>query len=213
MDANREWYKEQLLERVVENLKAREFSAFWFRTKDEAKEKVIQLIPLGVNVGIGGSISIRELGLIEDLTTRGNKVIHHWKAELDPEADFQTRREELITDVFLASSNAITIDGVLVNTDGVGNRVAGMIFGPNSVIIVIGINKIVKSIDEAIWRIRNVATPMNAHRLGLKTPCAKIGYCNNCTGATNICRVTTIIERKPSKTDFTVVLVGEELGY
>jgi L-lactate utilization protein LutB len=213
MDVNREWYKKLLLERVVENLKSRGFSAFWFRTKSEAKDKVLQLIPAGVKVGIGGSISIRELELIEDLNTRGNTVVQHWKTELDPEMDFQTRREELTTDVFLASSNAITVDGILVNIDGVGNRVAGMIFGPKSVILVAGINKIVRDTGEAIWRIRNIATPMNAHRLGLKTPCAKVGYCANCTGDTNICRITTMIERKPTKTDFTVILVGEELGY
>jgi L-lactate utilization protein LutB len=213
MEANREWYREQLLQRVVENLKSRDFEAFWLRTKEEAKEKVLELIPKEAKIGIGGSISIRELGIIEDLTARGNTVIHHWKTELDPEADFYTRREELITDVFLASSNAVTIDGILVNTDGVGNRVAGMIFGPKRVILVIGINKIVKDREEAFWRIKNVAAPINAHRLGLTTPCAKSGYCSNCNGLSNICRVTTIIERKPSKTGFTVILVGEELGY
>jgi len=119
----------------------------------------------------------------------------------------------MTSDVFLSSTNALTVDGIIVNTDGVGNRVAGMIFGPRRVILVVGINKIVKDIDDAIWRIKNVATPMNAYRLGLNTPCAKLGYCMNCTSNVSICRVTTIIEYKPSRTDFTVVLVGEELGY
>ncbi|MGB9681551.1 MAG: lactate utilization protein [bacterium] len=213
MEANREWYKEQLLNRIVENLKSRDFDAFWFRSKEDARDKILNLIPKDARVGVGGSISIRELKVIEDLVARGNIVIHHWKAELDPEADFYTRREELLTDVFLVSSNAITMDGILVNTDGVGNRVAGMIFGPKMVIVVVGINKIVKDIEEALWRIKNVAAPINAHRLGLNTPCAKTGYCSNCTGINNICRVTTIIERKPSKTNFTVLLVSEELGY
>lgn len=213
MDANREWYKELLLERVSENLRKRGFNALWTRNKDEARMKILELIPKDAKIGIGGSISIRELGIINDLENRGFTIVHHWKSELSPEMDFQIRREEIVTDVFLASANALTIDGVIVNTDGVGNRVAAMIFGPRKVILVVGINKIVKSLEDAIWRIKNVATPMNAHRLGLNTPCAKLGYCANCSGAVSICRVTTIIEYRPSKTDFTVVLVNEELGY
>ncbi|MGC8971714.1 MAG: lactate utilization protein [bacterium] len=213
MDTSRDWYKGLLMERVVENLKKRGFNAFWSRTKEEAKDKLLAIIPKTAKVGIGGSVTIRELGIIDELTNRGNIVVHHWKSGLSSDEDFQIRREELITDVFLASTNAITIDGVIINTDGVGNRVAGMIFGPKHVILVTGINKIVKDIDEAIWRIKNIATPMNAHRLGLNTPCAKLGYCINCSSNVSICRVTTIIEHKPSKTDFTIILVAEELGY
>lgn len=213
MDANKKWYTELLLERVTENLKKRGFGAFWCNTIEEARNRLLGIIPRNAKVGIGGSVTIRELGIIEELEVRGNLVIHHWKAGFTPDEDFQIRREELTADVFLSSTNAITIDGVMVNTDGIGNRVAGMIFGPKHVILVIGINKIVKDIEDALWRIKNVATPMNAHRLGLNTPCAKAGYCMNCSGNISICRVTTIIEYKPSKTDFTVVLVNEKLGY
>jgi L-lactate utilization protein LutB len=213
MDTNKEWYKGLLLDRVVENLKRRGFDAFWCKTKEEAKSKLLDIIPVTAKIGIGGSVTIRELGIIDELIERGNTVIHHWKPGLPSEEDFQIRREEMTSDVFLSSTNALTVDGVIVNTDGVGNRVAGMIFGPRRVILVVGINKIVKDIDDAIWRIKNVATPMNAYRLGLNTPCAKLGYCMNCTSNVSICRVTTIIEYKPSRTDFTVVLVGEELGY
>lgn len=213
MDVNRDWYKELLIERVVENLKKRGFNASWSRTREETKNKLLEIIPKTAKVGIGGSITIRELGVIDELTNRGNTVVHHWKSGLSPDEDFQIRREALMTDVFLASTNALTIDGVIVNTDGIGNRVAGMIFGPKHVILVAGINKIVKDVEEAIWRIKNIATPMNAHRLGLNTPCAKVGYCVNCSSNVSICRVTTIIEYKPSKTDFTIILVNEELGY
>lgn len=213
MDANREWYKESLLERVSENLRRRGFDAFWSRDKKEAKAKILDLIPEGAKIGIGGSISIRELGIIEDLENRGYTIVHHWKSELSPEVDFQIRRDEIMSDVFLASVNALTIDGVIVNTDGIGNRVAAMIFGPRKVILVAGINKIVKDLEDAIWRIKNVAAPINAHRLNLDTPCAKVGYCLNCSSSVSICRVTTIIDYKPSKTDFIVVLVNEELGY
>lgn len=213
MDANREWYKESLLDRVSENLRRRGFDAFWSRDKKEAKAKILDFIPEGAKIGIGGSISIRELGIIEDLENRGYTIVHHWKSELSPEVDFQIRRDEIMSDVFLASVNALTIDGVIVNTDGIGNRVAAMIFGPRKVILVAGINKIVKDLEDAIWRIKNVAAPINAHRLNLDTPCAKVGYCLNCSSSVSICRVTTIIDYKPSKTDFIVVLVNEELGY
>ena len=213
MDTNKEWYKGLLLDRVVENLKRRGFDAFWCKTREEAKSKLLDIIPKTAKIGIGGSVTIRELGIIDELIERGNTVIHHWKPGLASEEDFQIRREEMTSDVFLSSTNALTVDGVIVNTDGVGNRVAGMIFGPRRVILVVGVNKIVKDIDDAIWRIKNVATPMNAYRLGLNTPCAKVGYCTNCASNVSICRVTTIIEYKPSRTDFTVVLVNEELGY
>lgn len=213
MDTNKVWYRELLLERVVENLKKRGFNAFWSETKEDAKNRLLEIVPQTAKVGIGGSITIRELGIIEELEDRGNTIIHHWKTGFTPEEDFQIRREEISTDIFLTSTNALTIDGVIVNTDGVGNRVAGMIFGPRHVILVAGINKIVKDIDDALWRIKNIATPMNAHRLGLNTPCAKLGYCMSCSSNVSICRVTTIIEYKPSKTDFTVLLVNEELGY
>ncbi|MBC7321319.1 lactate utilization protein [bacterium] len=213
MDANKKWYRELLIERVVENLKKRGFDAFWSSTKEEAKNRLLEIIPQNAKVGIGGSVTIRELGIIEELENRGNTVIHHWKTGLTPEEDFQIRSDELTADIFLSSTNALTVDGIIVNTDGVGNRVAGMIFGPKHVILVVGINKIVKDIDDAIWRIKNVATPMNAHRLSLNTPCAKLGYCMNCSSNVSICRVTSIIEYRPSRTEFTVVLVNEELGY
>ncbi|MCX7796272.1 MAG: lactate utilization protein [bacterium] len=213
MDASKKWYTEVLLDRVTENLKKRGFDAFWCNTIEEAKGRLLKVIPSDAKVGIGGSISIRELGIIEELENRGNVVIHHWKTGLTPEEDFRIRREEITSDIFLASTNALTVDGIIVNTDGVGNRVAGMIFGSKHVILVVGINKIVKDIEGAIWRIKNVATPMNAHRLGLNTPCAKVGYCINCSSSVSICRVTTIIEYRPSRTDFTVVLVNKELGY
>jgi hypothetical protein len=122
-------------------------------------------------------------------------------------------REELNSDVYLASSNAVTEDGRLINIDMTGNRVVAMIFGPPKVILVVGVNKIVKDVDEGIKRVKNVATPMNARRLGLKVPCASTGVCTNCDAEDRLCRVTTIIEKRPSRSDISVILVGEELGF
>jgi hypothetical protein len=124
-----------------------------------------------------------------------------------------SRRAQLACDVFLSSSNAVTVEGELVNVDGIGNRVAAMIFGPGKVIVVAGWNKIVPDVNAAIQRIRNTAAPLNAKRLELNVPCAKTGYCVDCDVPDNMCRVTTIISRKPRKTDISVVLIAEQLGF
>ena len=132
---------------------------------------------------------------------------------MSKEEVLEALRGEINSDVFLTSSNAVTMDGKLVNKDMIGNRVAAMIFGPKRVFVVVGVNKIVENVKEALERIERVAAPLNAKRLGVKTPCVETGYCTDCDSPDRICRVTTIIERRPSRTDLTVVLVNENLGY
>ncbi len=183
------------------------------KDKEEAVKTIMKRISPTETVGIGGSLTIRELGLIEKLVERGNRVIHHWRKGMSEEEVSETLRGEINSDVFLTSSNAVTMDGKLVNKDMVGNRVAAMIFGPKRVFVVVGVNKIVRGLDEALERIERVAAPLNAKRLGIKTPCVETGRCVDCDSPDRICRVTTIIERRPSRTDLTVVLVNENLGY
>lgn len=125
----------------------------------------------------------------------------------------KVRRLLLNSDVLLTSTNAVTETGHLVNTDHAGQRVAAMIFGPEKVVIVAGVNKIVRDLDEALERIKNTAAPMNARRLNINVPCTVTGTCSNCSSQDRICNVTTIIERKPVHTDVAVILLGEELGY
>lgn len=125
----------------------------------------------------------------------------------------EIRRKQLTCDVFLTGTNAVTIDGRLVNTDGVGNRVAAMIFGPKKVIIAVGINKIVKDIAEAEKRIKLYAAPMNNKRLNLPNPCIRTGECMDCQGPTRICNVTTILNKRPMLTDIHIFVVGEDLGF
>jgi hypothetical protein len=119
----------------------------------------------------------------------------------------------MASDLFLSSSNAVTMNGEVVNIDGVGNRVNSITFGPGKVILVAGYNKIVEDVQEAIKRIKNVVTPMNARRLNIDVPCAKVGTCVDCKSAQRMCRAVVILERKPTLTDMLVILVGEELGY
>jgi L-lactate utilization protein LutB len=117
-------------------------------------------------------------------------------------------------DFFIASSNAVTEDGALVNTDGTGNRIAAMFFGPKKVIIVAGVNKLVPDLEAAMKRIKDVAAPLNAKRLGLKTPCAKTENCYDCSSHERICKITAVMDAPSSHTEKVyVILVGEELGY
>jgi len=205
------WYTDQKIQKTLAALEKNGFQTFLVPTRAEALDKVLSLIPSDADVGIGGSVTLREINLIEALTARGNTVFQHW---LQPEENVTTiMRKQLNSEVFLASSNAVTEDGKLVNIDKAGNRVAAMIFGPKRVILIIGINKIVKDLNEGIRRARNVAAPMNARRRGDKTPCATTGVCTDCETSDRICRVITIMEKKPSRTDVTVILVGEDVGF
>lgn len=211
MEARR-WYYRVLLERAAEALRRNGFSAYVASSAEEARSLVLSLVPPGSTVGVGGSVTVRELGLIEELERRGFRVVHHW-VQAPPEEIYRLRRAELVSDVFLCSANAVTLDGKLVSVDGTGNRVAAMAFGPRRVIVVAGRNKVVRNVEEGLWRARNVAAPMNCRRLGLKTPCAQLGYCVDCDSPDRACRAVLILERRPSGSDFHVVLVDEELGY
>ncbi len=208
-------YTEKIVQVTVGNLRKNGFAVFYVPSKQQALEKVLEMIPVAAKVGVGGSVTLREIGLVRALVDRGNPVADHWRSGLSREELKEARRAQLTSDVFLSSSNAVTMDGKLVNADGTGNRVTAMIFGPGKVIIVAGINKIVKDTDEGLRRIRNVASPMNAKRLGYKSPCGLTGTCaeDQCEPPERLCHIITILERKPDETDTTIVLVGERLGY
>ena len=200
------------VDRLIEALNKNGFKTIYAETGKEAAKIIMDSISPEETVGVGGSLTIRELGLVESLINRGNKVFHHWRKGMTSEEVLETLKNELSSDVFLTSSNAVTMDGKLVNRDMVGNRVSAMIFGPKRVFVVVGVNKIVKDVNEALERIKRVA-PLNAKRIGAKTPCVESGYCVDCDSPDRICRVTTIIEKVPSRTEITVVLVNESLGY
>jgi hypothetical protein len=162
---------------------------------------------------VGGSLTVRELGILEKLEAEGHTLYNHWKPGLSKENILEIRKSQMTSDLFLSSANAITLNGELVNIDGIGNRVNSTNFGPGKVILVVGYNKIVEDVQEAIKRIKNVAAPLNARRLNIDVPCAKAGKCVDCNSPNRICRVIVIHERKPSLTDILIILVGEELGY
>jgi hypothetical protein len=213
MDPIKEWWIEEKAKKAIEKLTAHDFKAIYVKTKEEAVQEIWKHITPKQRIGVGGSLSIRELGVLEKLEAQGNTVYNHWKPGLSKENILEIRKSQMTSDLFLSSSNAITLNGELVNIDGVGNRVNSTNFGPGKVILVVGYNKIVDNVQEAIQRIKNVAAPLNARRLNVDVPCAKVGKCVDCNSPNRICRVIVIHERKPSLTDILVILVGEELGF
>lgn len=197
---------------ALEALEKHEFDARFFINGEDAVEAVLQVIPPEAQVGSGGSWTLRQIGIYDALRARGNTVYCH-----DPDMSFeeamQTRRRALASPFYLSSSNAITMTGELVNVDGMGNRVAGLSFGPSTVIVIAGYNKLVEDAEDGLRRIREVAAPANTRRYDLDTPCVKKGECGDCSRPGRICRITTIISRRPLVTDFKVFLVGESLGF
>jgi hypothetical protein len=193
--------------------------AVYVPTKREAFEKVMSMIPEGSIVGFGDSLTLREIGVVDALTEGKYTFLNPWAPGISVEENIALKRQALTSDVFVTGTNALTLDGRIVNMDGHGNRVAAMLFGPTKVIIVVGINKIVVDLEAALDRIRNEAAPLNVTRhpdFDPMPPCSETGVCSDCTSAWRICNKTVIIERQYDNDKYTptitVVIVGERLG-
>lgn len=219
---SKEWYREKLARRVIESLEKNNITGLYAPTVEEARDKLISLIPARSKVGHGGSLTLEQMGLTgpgiynpqwkEALRTGNYHLIDRRKPNITEKKQDELRKDSLFADVFLMSTNALTMDGKLVNIDGIGNRVAALIFGPPKVIIVAGINKIVPDVHAAIHRIRNYTAPIHSKRAGHAAPCSKTGYCIDCHGPTRSCCSVVIIEHQRQKDRITVIIVGEELG-
>lgn len=209
----RTWFDVSIMDTVAEALRKRAFNAEPFKDIGSVNDFLLKTIPKTSTIGIPGSVTVRELGIMEKLKKRGNKIYQHWRTELDEETDKDARRLEGSADHYLTSANAITTDGDIISIDGIGNRVAAMIYGPKNVIIIAGLNKIVRSIDEGIQRSKNIAGVMNAKRVGAETPCVKTGICVDCRAKRRICRVISIMQYRPWQTNITVALVAKDLGF
>src|SRR4030042_489965 len=205
-------HRKIILEQTIQNLKKRAFDAEYFKDMENAAKAILKMIPKKSSVGIPGSITVREMDLVNKLEKRGNKVWHHWRPELAGKSDRVIRLKENNSDYYLTGANAITTSGEIINIDGVGNRVAGMIYGPDNVIIIAGYNKIVHSVDEGIKRSKDIAATMKAQRISSATPCAKTGVCTDCNAPRRICRVISIIHYRPWQTAITVMLINQQLG-
>jgi hypothetical protein len=213
MDPIRQWWIEEKAKKAVEKLVAHDFKAVYVKDQKEASKEILKHVTPPQRIGVGGSVTIRGMGILERLEAQGNVILNHWKPGLPQEEVLKIRKAQMTSDLFLCSSNAITLNGELINIDGVGNRVNASVFGPGKVIMVVGYNKIVEDVQEAIKRIKNVSSPLNARRLNIDVPCAKIGRCVDCNSPNRICRAVVIHERRPTLTDMLVIIVGEELGF
>jgi len=213
MEKTRKWLQELRAVKAVEALKKNAFKALYVDDKDAALTEVLSLIPKDAKVGVGGSMTMRQIGVLDALETQGNLIYDHWKPGLSEKDISKIRKNHLTCDVFLCSANAITLEGMLVSTDGIGNRVGAMMFGPDRAIVVAGANKVVNDIQSAFRRIKEVATPQVVRDMGIDLPCATTGFCVDCNSPMRACRATVILERKPFFSDIHVLIVGEDLGF
>ena len=197
---------------VIKNLEKRQIEGYYAPDKNAALELLRSMIPEGSTIGYGGSVSLSEIGALTALDTPSYKLIKREEAKTEEDTE-RIFREILFADFFLMSSNAITVDGELVNVDGRGNRIAFLAYGPKNVILVCGMNKITADVDSAVKRIKTLAAPMNAVRLSRNTPCAITGVCGDCQSPDCICANTIITRRSHIKGRVKVLLVGEELGF
>lgn len=207
------WYLQERAQRTVKALQKNGFDAMYVEDRNKAREEILKLIPETGSVGVGGSMTIREIGVLDDLAKRGHIIYDHWKPGLSQEEILEIRRAQLTCDVFLTSTNALTLEGELASTDAIGNRVCAMTFGPKKVIIAAGANKIVKNLEAGLRRIKEVAAPHALKESGVPIPCVQTGVCTDCDSPLRMCRATIILERKPLQTDITVLVTGEELGF
>lgn len=205
------------LEVVKQNLEKNNFEAFITQTAEEAKQLALDTIipPLAAkSVSWGGSVSFIETGLFHELRGREDlEVLNTFDKKLEPKEMMALRRKSLMVDLFITSSNAITEDGQLVNLDMVGNRVAAIMWGPKHVLLIIGRNKICPDIEDAMFRVKNYAAPVNTMRLDKKTPCRKTGTCHDCSSPDRICNYWTITEKCFEKKRIKIILVNQDLGF
>ena len=209
MDKNIFHRNELLAQKVIKGLQSRNMSGYYAEDREAALKIALALIPEGSSISMGGGLSVSEIGLVDAVKTGSYKFI-----DRDRYAD--KREAYLLTydaDVFLASANAITEDGIMVNIDGNANRVSAMAFGPKKLVLIVGMNKVCPDLDTAMKRARNVAAPINAQRFGLSTPCSKTGACMDCKSPDTICCqfLITRFSRDPARIH--VILVNDTLGF
>ncbi|MBI5447078.1 MAG: lactate utilization protein [Deltaproteobacteria bacterium] len=211
------WLYEKKAAQVVWAMqnKESEIETAFFPTVEECRRRVLELTSPSETVSIPGTVTIRQMGILTALQQRGNQVYDLWKPGQSPEEKALTRRTSLTSDVLITSANAVTLDGEIFNIDGSGNRVAGMIFGPKRVFVIVGGNKLVRDLSQAVYVTKNYSAPAgNKERNDRTNPCSKTGVCIDCRGKVRGCRVTVIVEYKPRRIqDYYLFIVGEDLGF
>ena len=205
-------YYDSMADKLCKSLTKRNFDAGYFSDSESAVEAVISSLPDECSVSWGGSETLKQAGFHDALRAGQFNLLDREKAETTEETD-EIYHKALSCDYYFMGTNAITADGKLVNIDGRGNRLAALIYGPAHVIIVAGMNKVVKDEQEALYRVKNIASPQNSLRLSRDTPCAKTGFCGDCLSPDCICSNTVITRRSMTPGRIKIVLIGEQLGY
>lgn len=196
---------------LVKNLRSRHYEAYYCETKQQALEKALELIPKGATVGWGGAMSAKQIGLLDAVNNGDYRAIDRDKAP-NLQARKQAMKDCLLADVFITGANALSMDGQMVNIDGNGNRVAAIVYGPESILVIAGMNKVMDTLDTAMIRARTIAAPMNKQRFDLQTPCEITGTCGDCKSEGCICNQILITRNSKPAGRIKVILVGEELG-
>jgi hypothetical protein len=197
---------------LVKNLRARHFDAWYCPTREDALSKALELIPEGASVAWGGALSAQQIGLMDAVRNGPYNAIDRDKCQT-AEEKVALGRKAMFADVFLTGANGMSLDGQMVNIDGTGNRVAATIYGPKTVLVISGMNKVEDSLEDAVRRARTVAAPMNAQRFGLDTPCSSTGSCGDCKNERCICNQIVITRHCRPAGRIKFILVGEDLGF
>ncbi len=196
---------------LVSNLKSRHFDAYYCQTRQAALEKALELIPAGATVGWGGALTAQQIGLIDAVRNGDYRAIDR-DARKTPEEKLRSARECFDADVFLTGANALSMDGQMVNIDGTGNRVAAIAYGPREVLVIAGMNKVMDTLEQAVFRARTVAAPMNKQRFPNQTPCEVTGTCADCKSEGCICNQIVITRHCRPVGRIRFIIVGEDLG-
>ena len=212
MATPKEMYNEKRGQQLVKHLKNRHFDAHYCKNAAEALQKALELIPEGSSVGWGGTKSAEQIGLLDAIRNGNYRAIDRENAAT-PEQKEQLAKEALFADVFITGANAMSQDGQMVSIDGNGNRVAAIIYGPKTVLVIVGMNKVCATLEEAISRARTVAAPMNMQRFMKDTPCAVTGVCGDCKSEGCICNQILITRHCRPVNRIRYIIVGEELGF
>ena len=214
MDQHQVDWNAKVARKIIKNLEKRRMAGSYATGAGQALGEVVEMIPPGATVFRCGSMTAVGMGLWEAIAALPEvNLIDPYRPELSPAEGLELRRQGLTADVMIASTNAITLDGKLVNLDGMGNRVAAMAFGPKKVILVVGMNKVAPDLESAVARVKHYAAPVNNIRFGLKNPCVETGLCADCKSPQRICNMWSTIEGHMIKDRIHVKLVGENLGY
>lgn len=213
MDKNVMWSNEKKILRTISALQKNNMNGYLVKDKDELISKIEEIVSEGSTVACGGSMSLFETEVIDYLRSGKYNFLDRYKEGLTREEVIKIYKQALVSDAFFTSSNAVTENGELYNVDGNGNRVAAMLYGPERVIVICGVNKIVKDVEAAIERNKQVSAPINAKRLNRETPCTRVGFCMECGSSDRICNEYTLIRRQVNKDRIHVIFLNEEIGY